>query len=82
MVQDKDDSWKKRSQYHRKKDWMPFVELGLGLYFTYAVSAAISYGAWVAFPFMVLLQFGFLYMSTLSLVQTKTGFDKKLASST
>ncbi|HIA00429.1 MAG TPA: glycosyltransferase [Myxococcales bacterium] len=73
-----DEAWKKRKNYHRKKDWMPLVELSLGIYFTYAVYAAISYGAWAAFPFMVLFQFGFLYMASLSLIQTRTGFGKTL----
>ena len=69
-----DQTWKGRKAYHRRKDWMPFVELALGLYFTYAVYAAIEYGAWVAFPFMVLFQFGFMYMALLSLAQTRTRF--------
>jgi cellulose synthase/poly-beta-1,6-N-acetylglucosamine synthase-like glycosyltransferase len=74
VVSSDDESWKTRKNYHRKKDWLPIVELALGFYFTYAVYAAIAYGAWAALPFMVLFQFGFLYIGGLSLVQTKTGF--------
>jgi len=73
-----DISWKAHVKYHRKRDWTPYVELALGLYFTYAVYAAISYGAWVAFPFMLLFQFGFLYMSALSLLQTRQRLAQSL----
>ena len=65
-----DGSWKKAVKYHRKRDITPWIELALGIYFTYAVYEAMQYGAWVAFPFMVLFQFGFLYMAGLSLLQT------------
>ena len=71
VVNREDNSWRGRTKYHRKRDLTPFFELGLGLYFTYAVYSAVSYGAWVAFPFMVLFQFGFMYMALLSLLQTK-----------
>ena len=66
-----DESWKQATKYHRKFDVTPVIELCLGIYFTYAVYASIAYGAWVAFPFMVLFQFGFLYMALLSVVQTR-----------
>lgn len=67
-----DTTWKKRANYHRAKNWLPFVELALGAWFVYGVYAAISCGAWVAFPFMLLFQFGFMYMGVMSLVQTRT----------
>ncbi len=73
-----DISWKAHVKYHRKRDWTPYVELALGVYFTYAVYASISYGAWVAFPFMLLFQFGFLYMSALSLLQTRQRLAQSL----
>jgi len=79
VVDQADKSWKNHTKYHRKKDWTPLIELMLGVYFTYAVYAAISYGAWVALPFMILFQFGFVYMSILSLVQTQTKFSSKIA---
>ena len=70
VVAQKDASWKQKAKYHKKRDWSAYIELGLGVYFTYAVYSAISYGAWVALPFMILFQFGFVYMAILSLVQT------------
>lgn len=68
---DDDSSWKRATTYHRKWNITPVIELALGIYFTYAVYASIAYGAWVAFPFMVLFQFGFLYMALLSFAQTR-----------
>jgi cellulose synthase/poly-beta-1,6-N-acetylglucosamine synthase-like glycosyltransferase len=71
VVKSTDSSWKTRTAYHRRYDWTPVVELALALWFTYAVYASIEYGAWMAFPFMLMFQFGFTYMSVMSLWQTK-----------
>ena len=71
VTQAGDATWKQHTRYHLKRDWTPLVELGLGIYFTYAVYASIEYGAWTAFPFMLMFQFGFMYMSMMSLWQTR-----------
>ncbi len=78
VVSKGDSTWKKYTKYHTKFDITPWIELALGFYFTYAVYAAIAYGAWVAFPFMVLFQFGFMYMALLSFTQTKRRLAKAL----
>ena len=47
----------------------PFVEIGLGLYFTAAVLYAVSVGMLASLPFLMLFQVGFLFAGLLSLAQ-------------
>ena len=47
----------------------PFVELAFGLYFTATVFYALAYGIYGTLPFLVLFQFGYLYMGLTSIVQ-------------
>jgi hypothetical protein len=47
----------------------PLVELALGLYFTVTVLYALANGIYGTLPFLVLFQFGFLYMGLMSIVQ-------------
>ena len=70
-VVDKSNAWLGKRDYHRKVDWLPYVELALGLWFTYAVIYSFMVHAWMATPFMMLFQFGFLYVSLLSFLQTR-----------
>jgi cellulose synthase/poly-beta-1,6-N-acetylglucosamine synthase-like glycosyltransferase len=76
VVKRGDRAWQKQIKYHRKKNWLPLVEVALGGWFTYAIYTAISCGAWMAVPFLLLFQFGFLYMGLMSLIQTKTGIGR------
>ena len=71
MTEKGDMRWKKATTYHRKRDFTPWVELALAAWFTYAVYEAIQYGAWVAFSFMLLFQFGFAYFAGLSFLQVR-----------
>jgi cellulose synthase/poly-beta-1,6-N-acetylglucosamine synthase-like glycosyltransferase len=70
-VVDKTDTWKRKTNYHRRFDWVPYVEFALGIWFTLAVAYALATSSWLAFPFLLLFQFGFLYMSLLSFFQTR-----------
>ena len=70
-VVDGSKSWLEKKNYHRKFDWVPYVELALGLWFSFAVVYSIFLKAWMATPFMMLFQFGFLYVSLLSFLQTR-----------
>ena len=47
----------------------PFVEVALGLYFTVTVFYALRNGIYGTLPFLVLFQFGFLYMGLMSIFQ-------------
>ena len=49
--------------------WLVWVEMGLGVYFTGAVIFAFSVELYMAVPFLILFQIGFLYASVASLTQ-------------
>jgi cellulose synthase/poly-beta-1,6-N-acetylglucosamine synthase-like glycosyltransferase len=56
-------------KYHQSMSIQPLVELGFGAYFTGAVFYALTHEIYGTLPFLVLFQFGFLYMGLGSLVQ-------------
>jgi hypothetical protein len=59
----------KRS-YRKGAGWMPFVEVGLGLYFAATVAYAIQMENYATVPFLVLFVWGYLYTGVMSLGQT------------
>ena len=71
--------WKAKRAYHRKRDLVPYFEMGFGLWFTFSLVIATMMGAWLALPFLFLFQFGFLYTGFLSLFQTGTQLRRKPA---
>lgn len=58
-----------KKTYRGKRSWAPFVELALGLYFTGAAWYAWDKAIWSSLPFLLLFQFGFLYVGVTSLVE-------------
>jgi len=74
----KGQGWLKAT-YVRKLDLLPAIELGLGAWFTAAVVYTVIQGvtAAAALPFLMLFQFGFLYVGLLSLFQTSRLFRRK-----
>jgi cellulose synthase/poly-beta-1,6-N-acetylglucosamine synthase-like glycosyltransferase len=62
------DEWKQK-RYRGTVNFVPFVELALGMYFTYMALYAATYGIFGTLPFILLFQFGFLYTGVLSLSQ-------------
>ena len=63
-----DTTWKQK-RYRGTINWVPFVELGLGLYFTAMAYYAATNDIWGTLPFVCLFQAGFLYSACLSLFQ-------------
>jgi len=63
-----DTTWKQK-RYRGTINWVPFVELGLGLYFTAMAYYAATNDIWGTLPFVCLFQLGFLYSGCLSLFQ-------------
>jgi len=53
--------------YRGKRNWVPYVELAFGFYFTWAVGFAFFSGLWMSVPFLLLFQCGFLYVGASSL---------------
>ena len=62
------DHWSTK-RYRQSFVGQPFVELGLGLYFTVGVLYAASSAMLAVLPFLCLFQVGFLYTGLLSLLQ-------------
>ena len=62
------DDWQHK-KYHQSMSIQPFIELALGIYFTYTVFFAISNGIYGTLPFLMLFQFGFLYTGLTSILQ-------------
>ena len=72
-IERRDDHWQQK-KYRQPLSLQPFVELALGLYFTFAVFYALQHEIYGTLPFLMLFQFGFLYMGLLSIFQ-QTGED-------
>jgi cellulose synthase/poly-beta-1,6-N-acetylglucosamine synthase-like glycosyltransferase len=72
-IERREDGWQHK-KYHQTMSVQPFVELALGLYFTFTVFYALQHDIYGTLPFLMLFQFGFLYMGLLSIFQ-QTGND-------
>ena len=62
------DEWKTK-RYKGALDFLPFVELGLGIYFGVMAWYALTNDIWGTLPFILIFQAGFLYAAGLSLFQ-------------
>jgi cellulose synthase/poly-beta-1,6-N-acetylglucosamine synthase-like glycosyltransferase len=62
-------AWVKKS-YRKDAGWMPFAEVGLGLYFSGAVVYALQNENYATVPFLLLFVWGYLYTGLMSLGQT------------
>jgi cellulose synthase/poly-beta-1,6-N-acetylglucosamine synthase-like glycosyltransferase len=73
------NSWVKKS-YRKRPGLMPFLEVGLGLYFAAAVLYAIQNENFATVPFFILFVWGYLYTGVMSLAQTYfSGFSLRAA---
>jgi cellulose synthase/poly-beta-1,6-N-acetylglucosamine synthase-like glycosyltransferase len=68
------DDWHHK-KYHQTMPIQPLIELALGLYFTATVFYAIAHDIYGTLPFLVIFQFGFLYMGIMSILQQIGGDD-------
>jgi len=68
------DDWQHK-RYHQSMPIQPFVELAFGLYFTATVFYALSNEIYGTLPFLILFQFGYLYMGLMSIFQQFRGDD-------
>jgi len=62
------DGWQHK-KYHQTVAIQPFIELALGIYFSYTVVYALAHGIYGTLPFLMLFQFGFLYTGLTSILQ-------------
>jgi len=58
-----------KKAYRGKRSWVPLVELAFGIYFSFAAWYAWDRAIWTSLPFLVLFQFGFLYVGITSLLE-------------
>jgi len=68
------DDWHHK-RYHQSMPIQPFIEIGLGVYFTGTVLYALAHDIYGTVPFLMLFQFGFLYTGLMSLLQQIGGND-------
>ncbi|MBX5478535.1 MAG: glycosyltransferase [Pyrinomonas methylaliphatogenes] len=68
-----DDATWKRKKYHRRRGWLPLLELSFACYFLLALAYAVHMELWGTLPFLMLFFFGYAYMGVMSLLQTLNG---------
>ncbi len=56
-------------KYRRKSGWLPYIELGIGTYFLYAIYWAIDSMNYLALPFMALFVAGYYWAAIATLYQ-------------
>ena len=59
-----------KKNYRKRAGWMPFIEVGLGLYFAATVIYAMQNENYATVPFLILFVWGYLYTGVMSLGQT------------
>ncbi|MBP8275137.1 MAG: glycosyltransferase family 2 protein [Acidobacteria bacterium] len=68
------DDWQHK-KYHQAQIVQPLIETALGLYFTSAVVYALYNGIFGSLPFLMLFQFGYLYLGLSSIYQQFVAVD-------
>ena len=68
-------AWKTHG-YRGLKSILPYIELLLGAYFTVVIILASRQRSIVSMPFMIIFQFGFLYVGLMGLLQRRLGHAK------
>jgi cellulose synthase/poly-beta-1,6-N-acetylglucosamine synthase-like glycosyltransferase len=63
------DGWKQK-RYRAGRSVLPWIETGIGLYFSAAVGYAAAHQILGSLPFLILFQAGFLYTGVLSLLES------------
>src|SRR6185437_3001345 len=63
------DGTYRKKIYRNRAGWMPFIEVGLGLYFCATIVYAIQNENYATVPFLLLFVWGYLYTGLMSLGQ-------------
>jgi len=66
-IEKKNDNWTTKKYKGNKNLMITALELALGFYFTFAVIICVGEGIWLTLPFLMMFQYGYLYISFLSL---------------
>ncbi len=70
-IEKKSDEWKNKMYIHQF-NWITFVELFLGAYFSFALSYVIEQRVYVSIPFIILFQIGYFYIALMGLFQARS----------
>lgn len=70
-IQSKKDEWKNKNYLHQV-NWVTFLELFLGVYFSFALSYVIQQQIYISIPFMFLFQVGYFYIGLMGLFQSRS----------
>jgi len=76
-VENEGEDWKEKKYRVNKKLLVPTIELILGIYFSIAVFIGFINGMWLVLPFLVLFQYGFLFIAFLSFKSLFSNFLRK-----
>ncbi|MEO7192848.1 MAG: cellulose synthase family protein [Vicinamibacterales bacterium] len=71
-IERRQDDWHHK-RYHQSMPIQPLIEVAFGLYFTVTVFYALANGIYGTLPFLILFQFGYLYMGLTSILQQYRG---------
>ena len=71
-IERRQDEWQHK-KYHQSMPIQPFIEVAFGLYFTMTVLYALANGIYGTLPFLILFQFGYLYLGLTSILQQFRG---------
>lgn len=78
-IEAKGQRWNRLSYKASRHTILPWFELALGLYYCWAIYYCIQYQVWMALPFMMLFQGGFLYIGLMSLFQGHLSVRRRAA---
>lgn len=67
-IEQRKQSWRSK-KYMPLKSFLPLVEMGFAIYFTYFLWFAIQHRQFLSVPFLLMFQMGFLYVSLCSISQ-------------
>jgi cellulose synthase/poly-beta-1,6-N-acetylglucosamine synthase-like glycosyltransferase len=73
-IERKSQTWRS-CRYMPLKSFLPIVEIGFGIYFSYLVYYACALGHYFTLPFLVMFQVGFFYVALSSLGQSWPRFN-------
>jgi hypothetical protein len=62
--------WEGKKYVRHKVGWIPFIELGLAVYFLLTTIYSLLMENYLTMPFLLLFFVGYSYMGTMSLFQT------------
>lgn len=69
-IEKKRDHWRNKI-YSAEKNFLPFLEFLIGIYFSFTIYFSVKNEVYLSIPFLLLFQFGFLYISLMSFLQIK-----------